>query len=306
MCLSIVRHKMYLCMHQVATPGRLCELMTNGENIEAFCNLSNVRYLVVDEADRMVEEGHFPELYRIFSRIRDHEKLADKGIDPVEAEAAAKRGVDEVEEDTNMDEEEGEEGDWKESSAALGEVGDGDEAVGARSITGKKRRAVVVETAPVRVNPRQTLLFSATLLSQESNKRAPGPNAKGAAGRNKTADARFDGAVTVRPHAVAKKLLPEFLRQLVDAVAIQKSVTIVNAATANRIARATEVAVTTTTGSAKESKESSGVTTTTPQAESVQLGAATLPKGLVQVEVKMPTEEKDVLAYYYLITVGIS
>lgn len=206
-----------------------------------------------------------------------------------------------------MDEEGGEDGNWNESSAALGEFGDGDEAVGARSITGKKRRAVVVETAPVRVNPRQTLLFSATLLSQESNKRATGPNAKGAAGRNKTVDARFDGAVTVRPHAAAKKLLPEFLRQLVDAVAIQKSVTIVNAATANRIARATEVAAAASSAgtavAAKENRESSGLTTTAAsQAESVQLGAATLPKGLVQVEVKMPTEEKDVIAYYYLIT----
>ena len=65
----------------VATPGRLCELMQD-ENIRAFQDMSRLRYLVVDEADRIVEEGHFPELHRVFSRIRDHEIIALKGQTP--------------------------------------------------------------------------------------------------------------------------------------------------------------------------------------------------------------------------------
>ncbi len=59
----------------VATPGRLCELLDD-ESLPVFRDMSYLRYLVVDEADRIVEEGHFAELHRVFSRIRDHEKLA--------------------------------------------------------------------------------------------------------------------------------------------------------------------------------------------------------------------------------------
>ena len=82
----------------VATPGRLCELLLE-EDLAAFQDLSSLRFLVVDEADRIVEEGHFAEvqyrqtylclllhlvhciyqLHRVFSRIRDHEKKAEKG-----------------------------------------------------------------------------------------------------------------------------------------------------------------------------------------------------------------------------------
>jgi ATP-dependent RNA helicase DDX24/MAK5 len=45
----------------VATPGRLCELLQD-EDIAVFRDMSSVRFLVVDEADRIVEEGHFPEV----------------------------------------------------------------------------------------------------------------------------------------------------------------------------------------------------------------------------------------------------
>ena len=45
----------------VATPGRLCELMTDDE-IPMFRDMSGLKFLIVDEADRIVEEGHFPEV----------------------------------------------------------------------------------------------------------------------------------------------------------------------------------------------------------------------------------------------------
>ncbi len=51
----------------VATPGRFWELI--GEGSEYLSDLSSLEYLVVDEADRMVEEGHYKELENIFLRI---------------------------------------------------------------------------------------------------------------------------------------------------------------------------------------------------------------------------------------------
>lgn len=45
----------------VGTPGRLCELVQDDE-IVVFQNMSRLRFLIVDEADRIVEEGHFPEV----------------------------------------------------------------------------------------------------------------------------------------------------------------------------------------------------------------------------------------------------
>ena len=76
----------------VGTPGRLCEMIQDNE-IVTFQDMSRLRYLVVDEADRIVEEGHFPELHRLFSRIRDHEKLAAKGLDPRCVEKANRIGT---------------------------------------------------------------------------------------------------------------------------------------------------------------------------------------------------------------------
>lgn len=45
----------------VATPGRLCELIQD-DTIPMFADMSGIRFLIVDEADRIVEEGHFPEV----------------------------------------------------------------------------------------------------------------------------------------------------------------------------------------------------------------------------------------------------
>lgn len=64
----------------VATPGRLCEVMED-DSLSAFQDMSRLKFLVVDEADRIMEEGHFAELNRVFSRIRDHESIAEKGED---------------------------------------------------------------------------------------------------------------------------------------------------------------------------------------------------------------------------------
>ncbi|CAN7941394.1 unnamed protein product [Ixodes pacificus] len=49
----------------VATPGRLWELID--QNTPHLSDVSNVRYLVIDEADRMVEKGHFEDLTRLLA-----------------------------------------------------------------------------------------------------------------------------------------------------------------------------------------------------------------------------------------------
>ncbi|KAJ1565540.1 ATP-dependent RNA helicase [Nowakowskiella sp. JEL0078] len=51
----------------VATPGRLWEIMD--ENKEMFTRFKMMRYLVLDEADRMLESGHFKDLDMIFDAI---------------------------------------------------------------------------------------------------------------------------------------------------------------------------------------------------------------------------------------------
>jgi len=45
----------------VATPGRLCEMFEDPENV-SFQDMSKLRFLVVDEADRIMEEGHYAEV----------------------------------------------------------------------------------------------------------------------------------------------------------------------------------------------------------------------------------------------------
>lgn len=52
----------------VATPGRLWELMSSGDHVH-LTDTSGLRFLVIDEADRMAEKGHFQELMHILDRL---------------------------------------------------------------------------------------------------------------------------------------------------------------------------------------------------------------------------------------------
>ncbi len=54
----------------VATPGRLIDLMTQGE-----APLSDIRFLVLDEADRMLDMGFLPAVRRIIRRLPEHQTL---------------------------------------------------------------------------------------------------------------------------------------------------------------------------------------------------------------------------------------
>nr|XP_023015527.1 ATP-dependent RNA helicase DDX24-like [Leptinotarsa decemlineata] len=51
----------------VATPGRLWELIQQGN--PHLSQIDNIRFLAIDETDRMLEKGHFQELHDILERI---------------------------------------------------------------------------------------------------------------------------------------------------------------------------------------------------------------------------------------------
>jgi ATP-dependent RNA helicase DDX24/MAK5 len=53
----------------VATPGRLWDLISSGHPY--FENYKRLRYLVLDEADRMVERGHYEELDKLLEKLPD-------------------------------------------------------------------------------------------------------------------------------------------------------------------------------------------------------------------------------------------
>ncbi|KAK2725301.1 ATP-dependent RNA helicase ddx24-like [Artemia franciscana] len=55
----------------VATPGRLWELINDGN--PHLSNLEDLRYLAIDETDRMLEKGHFQELENILSLVNADE-----------------------------------------------------------------------------------------------------------------------------------------------------------------------------------------------------------------------------------------
>ncbi len=64
----------------VATPGRLLDHMERGE-----CRLNNVKYLVLDEADRMLDMGFLPDVRRIVDKIpRDRHTSLFSATIPVE------------------------------------------------------------------------------------------------------------------------------------------------------------------------------------------------------------------------------
>ncbi|XP_030766553.1 ATP-dependent RNA helicase DDX24 [Sitophilus oryzae] len=58
----------------VGTPGRLWELIQQGN--EHLSQISNIKFLAIDETDRMLEKGHFKELHDLLEKINfdEHSK----------------------------------------------------------------------------------------------------------------------------------------------------------------------------------------------------------------------------------------
>ncbi|CAF1032682.1 unnamed protein product [Brachionus calyciflorus] len=60
----------------VATPGRLMQMIEEGH--EYLNNIIRIKYLVIDEADRMIEKGHFSEVEKILGLVNKDDKVKTK------------------------------------------------------------------------------------------------------------------------------------------------------------------------------------------------------------------------------------
>ena len=56
----------------VGTPGRLWDLISESDSYLAS-GVKDIRYLAIDETDRMVEKGHFEELQQLLEMINADE-----------------------------------------------------------------------------------------------------------------------------------------------------------------------------------------------------------------------------------------
>jgi ATP-dependent RNA helicase DDX24/MAK5 len=125
----------------VATPGRLWDLMREGHTHVA--NLGGLQFLVIDEADRMVQQGHYAELSSILDAI--------PGVRAAAVARGQKGNLDDEEEYQDPDEvfapSESEEEDEEESKSAKKKKAS-EQAVGKKVLKGPQL---------------QTFVFSATL-----------------------------------------------------------------------------------------------------------------------------------------------
>lgn len=72
----------------IATPGRLIDMLESGKT-----NLRRVTYLVMDEADRMLDMGFEPQIRKIVSQIRpDRQTLMFSATWPKEVQRLASVG----------------------------------------------------------------------------------------------------------------------------------------------------------------------------------------------------------------------
>ena len=62
MIITLLVRRLQIC---IATPGRLLDILEMGKT-----NLSRCTYLVLDEADRMLDMGFEPQIRKIISQIR--------------------------------------------------------------------------------------------------------------------------------------------------------------------------------------------------------------------------------------------
>jgi len=77
----------------VATPGRLWELMSSREH-EHLNDLSQIRFLVIDEADRMIQQGSFPQLVSILDSVQRANPMEDDDSDEEDFDDEDDGGID--------------------------------------------------------------------------------------------------------------------------------------------------------------------------------------------------------------------
>ena len=192
----------------VATPGRLWELIN--ARVPHISDLTALRFLVIDEADRMVEQGSFPELEKLLDLIQRLDKSADAAaldlhkqttdtIDEADADDADGASEADSDDDASSDDgafagevpvemldeallrriQEQAAGVSADGPAeAVDEAVDEDARMPARETDAAQDRERVVPSRVAASSPRQTLVFSATLML------APGTAKSGASRRH--------------------------------------------------------------------------------------------------------------------------
>eukprot|EP01039_Chlorochromonas_danica_P007977 gene7977-8798_t len=267
----------------IATPGRLLELM-NDISVSKLQDLSGLRYLVVDEADRIMEDGHFAEVRKIMEVIRDHESIAAKGQDVRTVLDQRQRG-DDVKYYSDEEQEDGEESNRKVGEVNLEEYTLPPEMLEGEMPSGTsshEKPAQQNSDAVVRPITRQTLLFSATAIERA-----------GKTIKNKKQQA-------VKLHGTVRGLVSGYalnqpIKELLSAVGTQKIIEVVDAThftspASQEGSNSLEVVK----GQAKKSKESEE-----DDKDEIEMNIA-LPSTLKQLEIHCTNEDKDVFTYYYL------
>ena len=77
----------------IATPGRLWEIIENEES-QLLENIKYLKFLVIDEADRMTQTGHFSELKNIFQHI--YNRIEIKGNNDIEKKNDVKAKIKDI------------------------------------------------------------------------------------------------------------------------------------------------------------------------------------------------------------------
>jgi hypothetical protein len=274
----------------VSTPGRLCDLISDPDLV-ALQDLSRLRYLVVDEADRMVEDGHFPELFKIFSRIRQHEKLAAEGKDPIQEAQLTQLGTnfDDFENQTTSQEpfEDNEDADFGDEPTEL----QFDEMPSEEAILAARSEAPLVEekTAPrdlYLANIRQTLLYSATAMGMKKEE-------NDSKRRRKQIKKEQALAGPKRVAYLQSLGIPEHLRELLETVGVQNTTEV---AIATPLKESIPVEGTAAPGQIVKKRKA--------DEEDASEAPTALPAGLKQLEIRVPVEDKDLVAYAFLLKVN--
>ena len=184
----------------VATPGRLWDLMDGGD--AHLANLTGLTALVLDEADRMVQTGHFKEVANILGRVEGARCTGAGMVGGGEATAQQEgsdndsdSGDEEGKEDGGSDAED-EGGSDDEGGDAASEDGDNDDASPSDGDDTAAAPAPIASSHPSRPFL-QTFVFSATL-TLPSQQRRRVKKGGGGGGGGASLDALMD-AVPLRP-----------------------------------------------------------------------------------------------------------
>merc|ERR1711991_123343 len=286
----------------IATPGRLCELLKDTNNV-ALRDLSKVQTLVIDEADRMIEEGHFDELFRIFTVIKEHESHRAEGRDPYQVRLEAMKGEDYFDDEKDEDgAEEHTKSIWDDDLGVVDDM-EMDEYNGVimmpeHLMTDDERKKPTASSASTghsqnltnsskvipKKSDRQTLLFSATATKLNDT-------------TSSTLIKKSKQSKKIKSKDHSKSLnsdkLPDHIHKLLQLIGIKKRFQLVDASqkSQNDINRSANDGDKVIDDSSNVNEKDVGETSDE---------FAVLPTGLTQKELKVTTDEKDTAVYYYL------